>query len=305
MKVAAIAGAAAVVLIGILVWTYSDSLDPHDPEAERRTFKLLPGFEVNLFASEPMIGKPVHMTWDSQGRLWVACSQVYPQVTPGEEPNDKIIVLEDSNDDGRADKSTVFADGLLVPTGLELGDGGVYVANAPDLLFLKDTDGDGKADLRRVVLSGFGTEDNHHAISAWRWGPGGWLYFQEGTFLHAQVETPHGLVRMENGGVFQFRARSMELNVFADYRASNPWGHMFDRWGQSILLDNPQMDRDQRLLHRRLFRRRIEIYRRPQRSSFFCLFQLMCLIARFRSPMSTAGFIERRACLPNWPIFTA
>ncbi|MCH7989377.1 MAG: c-type cytochrome, partial [Planctomycetes bacterium] len=92
-----------------------------------------------------------------------------------------------------------------------------------------------------VVLTGFATEDNHHSISAWRWGPGGWLYFQEGTFMHSQVETPHGVVRLRYGGVFQFRPRTNRLKVFADYRASNPWGHMFDRWGQSVLIDNPRL----------------------------------------------------------------
>ncbi|MAG93624.1 MAG: dehydrogenase [Planctomycetaceae bacterium] len=213
----------------------------HDPEIERKSFHLLPGFECNLFAAEPMLVNPIHMTWDAQGRLWVACSTSYPQIKPGEDPDDQIIVLEDTDDDGRADKSTVFAGGLYVPTGLEMGDGGVYVANAPDLLFLKDTDGDLKADVREVVLTGFATEDNHHSISAWRWGPGGWLYFQEGTFMHSQVETPRGLVRLENGGVFQFRPREMDLRVYADYRASNPWGHMFDRWGQGVLIDNPRL----------------------------------------------------------------
>jgi len=215
--------------------------DLHDLEVERQSFELLPGFEVNLFAAEPMLVNPIHMTWDPEGRLWVACSWSYPQLLPGDEPNDKIIILEDTDGDGRADKSTVFAEGLYVPTGLELGDGGVYVASAPDLLFLKDTDGDGHADHREVVLTGFATEDNHHSISAWRWGPGGWLYFQEGTFLHSQVETPHGTVRLQNGGVFQYRPRQQRLNVFADYRASNPWGHTFDRWGQSILIDNPRL----------------------------------------------------------------
>lgn len=213
----------------------------HSPEIERKSFQMLPGYEVNLFAAEPMLVNPIHMTWDPQGRLWVICSTSYPQVSPGEKPNDQIVILEDTDQDGRADKSTVFADGLYVPTGLELGDGGVYVANAPDLLFLKDTDGDGKADHREVVLTGFATEDNHHSISAWRWGPGGWLYFQEGTFMHTQVETPSGTVRLENGGVFQFHPRSLKLNVFADYRASNPWGHMFDDWGQSFVIDNPRL----------------------------------------------------------------
>lgn len=213
----------------------------HSPEMERKTFEMLPGYEVNLFAAEPMLVNPIHMTWDPQGRLWVICSTSYPQVSPGEKPNDQIVILEDTDHDGKADKSTVFADGLYVPTGLELGDGGVYVANAPDLLFLKDTNGDGKADHREVVLTGFATEDNHHSISAWRWGPGGWLYFQEGTFMHSQVETPYGTVRLENGGVFQFQPRTLKLNVFADYRASNPWGHMFDDWGQSFVIDNPRL----------------------------------------------------------------
>jgi len=213
----------------------------HSPIVEQKTFSMLPGYEVNLFAAEPMLVNPIHMTWDPQGRLWVICTTSYPQVSPGEKPNDQIVILEDTDQDGRADKSTVFADGLYVPTGLELGDGGVYVANAPDLLFLKDTNGDGKADHREVVLTGFATEDNHHSISAWRWGPGGWLYFQEGTFMHSQVETPSGTVRLENGGVFQFHPRTLKLNVFADYRASNPWGHMFDDWGQSFVIDNPRL----------------------------------------------------------------
>jgi len=216
-------------------------IDSHDPEMERQSFQMLKGFEANLWAAEPMLSNPVHMTWDPQGRLWVCCSPTYPHVKPGQTPNDKIIVLEDTDGDGKADKSTVFADGLYVPTGLELGDGGVYVANAPDLLFFKDTDGDLKADVREVVLTGFATEDNHHSISAWRWGPGGWLYFQEGTFMHSQVETPHGVVRLENGGVFQLRPRELKLQVNADYRASNPWGHMFDRWGSGILIDNPNL----------------------------------------------------------------
>ncbi len=213
----------------------------HEPAYERQSLQLLDGLQINLFAAEPMVQKPIQMAWDPEGRLWVCCSVTYPHIRPGEKPRDKIVVLEDTDGDGQADKSTVFADGLYVPTGFELGDGGVYVANPPDLLFLKDTDGDLRADVRKVVLTGFGTEDNHHCISAWRWGPGGWLYFQEGTFLHSQVETPWGVVRLRYGGVFQFRPRELKLRVFADYRASNPWGHAIDRWGQSILIDNPSL----------------------------------------------------------------
>ncbi|MDG1872831.1 MAG: dehydrogenase, partial [Mariniblastus sp.] len=213
----------------------------HDPAVEKENFDLLDGFEINLFAADPMIANPVHMTWGPDGELYVACSWAYPQLKPGEKANDKIIVLEDTNNDGRADKSTVFADGLYLPTGLELANGGVYVAQSPHVLFLKDTDGDGVADIREIALTGFGIEDSHHSNSAWRRGPGGWIYFQEGLFLRTQVETPYGTVRNVNGGVYQFNPRTGELKIFANVSVGNPWGHVFDDWGQSFLVDNPRI----------------------------------------------------------------
>jgi len=213
----------------------------HDPAAEHASFDLLPGYEVNLFAAEPMLANPTHMVWDSRGRLWVTCSWAYPQLKPGQVANDKIIILEDTDGDGRADKSTVFADGLYIPTGLELANGGCYVGQSPDLLFLKDTNGDDVADVREVALTGFGIEDSHHSIHAYRRGPDGWLYFQEGVFLHTQVETQHGMVRNFNGGVYQFNPRSGEFRIFAKVNVGNPWGHVFDRWGQSFLVDNPRV----------------------------------------------------------------
>ncbi|MBL9189650.1 MAG: HEAT repeat domain-containing protein [Opitutaceae bacterium] len=213
----------------------------HDPEVERANLDLLPGYDVNLFAAEPMLANPTHMVWDSRGRLWVTCSWAYPQLKPGAVANDKIIILEDTDGDGRADKSTVFADGLYIPTGLELANGGCYVAQSPDLFFFKDTDGDDVADVKEVALTGFGIEDSHHSIHAYRRGPDGWIYFQEGIFLHTQVETQHGVVRNFNGGVYQFNPRSGELRVFAKINVGNPWGHVFDRWGQSFLVDNPRV----------------------------------------------------------------
>lgn len=217
-------------------------MDNHDPRVERENFELLDGFDVNLFAMEPMIENPVHMVWGPRGRLWVACSWSYPQLKPGKMPDDKIIILEDADGDGTADKSTVFADGLYIPTGLELSNGGVYVAQTPDILFLEDTDGDDVADVREVVLTGFGIEDSHHSISAWRRGPGGWIYFQEGIFLHTQVETPRGMVRNFNGGVYQYKPQTGELRVFANLGVGNPWGHVFDYWGQSFMVDNPRIN---------------------------------------------------------------
>ena len=213
----------------------------HDPASELANFTLMDGFQANLFAAEPMLANPVHMVWDSQGRLWVACSWAYPQLKPGEKADDKIIILEDVDQDGRADKSTVFADGLYLPTGIELANGGCYIAQSPDVFFFKDTNGDDVADYKETVLTGFGIEDSHHSISAWRRGPGGWIYFQEGIFLHAQVETQYGVVRNFNGGVYQFNPRTQKLQMFVRGTGGNPWGHVFDRWGQSFMVNNPRI----------------------------------------------------------------
>lgn len=218
-----------------------DLMNNHDPDSQLENFDLLPGYEANLFAADPMFANPVHMHWDSRGRLWVACSWAYPQLKPGEVANDKIIILEDTDDDGVADKSTVFAEGLYLPTGIELANGGCFVAQSPDVFFLKDTDGDDVADVKELVLTGFGIEDSHHSISAWRRGPGGWIYFQEGIFLHTQVETQKGVVRNFNGGVYQFNPRTQELRMFCRGTGGNPWGHVFDRWGQSFMVNNPRI----------------------------------------------------------------
>jgi putative heme-binding domain-containing protein len=209
--------------------------DP-DPELERRSFRVAPGFEVNLFASDPLLAKPIHMNFDAAGRLWVACSESYPQIKPGRKANDKVVVLEDRKGTGKADKVTVFADGLLMPTGIEPGDGGVYVGASTELLHLADTDGDGRADRTRVVLSGFGTEDTHHMIHTLRWGPDGLLYFNQSIYIHSHVETPRGVRRLEGGGIWQFRPETQELDVFVR-GFWNTWGHDFDDWGQSFITD--------------------------------------------------------------------
>ena len=209
--------------------------DP-DPELERQSFQLAEGLEVNLYAADPLLAKPIHINFDAQGRLWVASSEVYPQVKPGQTANDKILVLEDVDGDGRAEKTSVFADGLLIPTGVEPGDGGVYVANSTELLHLRDTDGDGRADQRRVMLSGFGTEDTHHILHTLRWAPDGMLYFNQSIYIHSHIETPYGVRRLNSGGIWQFRPESMQLEVFTR-GLCNPWGHIFDAWGQSFATD--------------------------------------------------------------------
>ncbi len=204
---------------------------------ELKAFDIDPRFEVNLFAGEeefPDLAAPIQMRWDSRGRLWVSCSTTYPHVYPGAEPNDKIIILEDTNADGRADKSTVFADDLHIPLSFEFGDGGVYVSEQPDLTFLKDTDGDDKADVRQVVYTGFGTEDSHHSLHDFVWTPDGDLIFRESIFHHTQVETPYGPVRQQNSGWFKYEPAQHRLSSFGTYHSTNPWGVTFDDWGQHV-----------------------------------------------------------------------
>ncbi|HTU24240.1 MAG TPA: PVC-type heme-binding CxxCH protein [Pirellulales bacterium] len=212
-----------------------DIPDP-DPDVERSALELADGFEINLFAADPLLAKPIQIAFDPEGRLWVASSETYPQVKPGQASDDKILVLADEDGDGRADKTTIFARGLLIPTGIEPGDGGVYVANSTELVFLSDTDGDGAADSRRIVLSGFGTEDTHHLLHAFRWGPDGCLYMNQSVYIHSHLETPWGVRRLNAGGIWQLRPETLQLDVFARGLV-NPWGHAFDRWGQSFATD--------------------------------------------------------------------
>jgi len=207
------------------------------PADELKAFKIDPRFEVNLFASEeqfPEIANPIQIRWDARGRLWVSTSITYPHIYPGNEPKDRIVILEDTDFDGRADKSTIFADNLHVPLSFELGDGGVYVSEQPELTFLKDTDGDDRADQRKVVFSGFGTEDSHHALHDFVWSPDGDLVFRESIFHHSQVETPYGPVRQQNSGWFRYTPRNEKLISFGSYPSTNPWGVTFDDWGRHV-----------------------------------------------------------------------
>ena len=145
------------------------------------------GFEPRLFAAEPEIFKPICMTWDHRGRLWIAESTDYPNTKRRDGPGrDRISILEDTDNDGRADSFKVFAEGLNIPTSLLCHDGGVIVLAAPDTLFLKDTDGDGKADLRKVLFTGWGIGDTHagpsnlrQGLDNWIWGIVGYSAFRE------------------------------------------------------------------------------------------------------------------------------
>ncbi len=208
------------------------------PEEARQRFHVPPGFEVRLFAAEPDVINPVAMTWDARGRLWVLELYEFPNGAPkGAKPRDRIKILEDTDGDGRADKVTIFADGLNLATGLQLGNGGVYVGQAPDLLFLQDTDGDDKADTRTTLLTGFGLQDRHELLNSFTWGPDGLLYLTHGVFTQSDVRDPSSpgapVVKM-NAAVARFNPRSRRLEVYAD-GTSNPWGVDFDRAGNAFV----------------------------------------------------------------------
>ncbi len=234
-----------------------------------------PGYEVRCFAHEPMVQNPVAMTWDHRGRLWIVEAYEYPEGTPlpvekrpfgGEAkdsfyqavppkcqakdnptehdhdshpgiPRDRVIILEDADNDGVADKRTVFVEGLDLASAIVCGDDGIYIGQQPHLLHFKDTDGDDHADEWRVCLTGFGRQDTHELLNSFCWGPDGWLYMTHGVFTHSKVRRPG---EPENKG-FKFDAGigrckplTGEFEVFAD-GTSNPWGCDYDAAGNFFI----------------------------------------------------------------------
>ncbi len=210
---------------------------PQSPEEELASFQIMDGFAVNLFASEADgIIKPIQMRWDERGRLWVACAVSYPQIKPGEKANDYVLVCEDTDGDGKADKFHKFVEGLFMPAGLELGDGGLYVAQGTELLHFKDTDGDDKADTKRIVLGGFGTADSHQMINCINWGFGGELWFTQGHHIYSRVETPYGVETLNRAGVWRYRPRTGHLDPFFQWSSAgaNCWGVTTTEYGQAF-----------------------------------------------------------------------
>jgi glucose/arabinose dehydrogenase/lysophospholipase L1-like esterase len=206
-----------------------------------RTMKVPDGAKVELFASErefPELVNPVQMAFDTKGRLWVASWKSYPHWQPKTPMDDKLLILEDTDGDGKADRSTVFAGDLTNPTGFEFWNGGVLLAQPPNLVFLKDTDGDDHYDTREIVLHGFDTADTHHSINSFTFDPGGALYMREGIFHRTQVETPWGpVLRQADGGVYRFEPKTWKLETYVPMNFPNPHGHVFDRWGRDIIFD--------------------------------------------------------------------
>ncbi len=200
---------------------------------------LADGFELNVFASEeqfPEIANPVQMAVDTKGRLWVAAWPTYPKWEPLKEMNDALVILPDENRDGVADKAITFAK-VHNPTGFEFWNGGVIVASAPDLIFLKDTDGDDVADVRIRIMQGIDSADTHHAANNLIFGPDGHIYYQRGVFHVSNVETPwQGPQQHGNSAMYRFNPRTHEYSLHAN-NSPNPHGISFDYWGYHYATD--------------------------------------------------------------------
>ena len=207
---------------------------------------VAPGYKIELFASEREfadLANPVQLSFDNQGRLWVATMPSYPHYRPGDDkPDDKLIILEDTDGDGKADTQTTWADGLHLPVGFEFAPEGVYVSQGTNLVLLTDTDGDDKADTQEIILSGFDDHDTHHVISAFCADPSGAIYMAEGVFLHTNVETAYGPVRGTNGGFFRYNPQRRHLERTAQLSIPNPWGIAFDEWGQNFFAETSGPD---------------------------------------------------------------
>ena len=193
--------------------------------------KVPPGFTVELVAGEPDIVNPVAMTIDERGRFWITESLEYPRKSAGP-GKDRVKILEDTDGDGKADKFTIFADGLNIPSGIAVGQGGVWVANSPDILCLKDADGDGKADSSEVVVTGFGRDDTHELPNSLTWGPDGWLYGWNGVFNPAHV-VYRGKTYDFTCAIFRIHPETRDFEVWCE-GTSNPWGIAFDTEGSTF-----------------------------------------------------------------------
>ncbi len=198
-----------------------------------------PDFKVTVFASEdkfPEIANPVAMQVDTKGRMWVASWADYPKWEPMKPMNDRIVTLTDENGDGTADKATTFAY-VTNPTGFEFWNGGVVVVSAPDILFLKDTNGDGVADVRYRMLGGLGSDDTHHTANNLVLGPDGNIYYQRGIFILENIETPwRKSAESGESGLYRFNPRTFDFSLVVG-NTPNPHGISFDKWGNQFISD--------------------------------------------------------------------
>lgn len=212
----------------------TDWSDSFAPQAAARSMEVPDGFHVDLIASEPDLVQPIAMSFDARGRIWVVEANTYPQRVKGQKGKDSILILEDTNGDGSFDSRKVFAEGLNLVSGIEIGFGGVWVGAAPYLLFFPDANGDDIPDGDpEILLDGWGYEDTHETLNSFTWGPDGWLYGCHGVFTHSNVGkpgTPKDQREPLNAGIWRYHPTRHEFEVFA-HGISNPWGLDFDENG--------------------------------------------------------------------------
>jgi azurin/glucose/arabinose dehydrogenase len=202
--------------------------------------KLAAGCKAELVASEesfPELVNPVQMNFDTKGRLWVAVWPNYPETTPTTKVFDKLLVIDLDPKTGKAAKISTFADGLNCPTGFQFHKDGVLVMQSPDLWFLRDSDGDGKADTRERVLHGLDAADSHHETNSMCLEPGGAVYLSDGVFHRSNVETFDGPVRNSDGAIYRYEPNTGKFMRHAPYGFANPHGRVFDYWGNDLITD--------------------------------------------------------------------
>lgn len=197
------------------------------------------GFEVSLFADEaqfPQLVNPVQMQFDTKGRLWAAIWPTYPTWEPLKEMKDALVIVHDDDQDGKADRVTEFAR-VQNPLGFEFWNGGVIVTCAPEIIFLKDTDGDDVADVRTIMLQGLDSSDTHHAANNLIYGPDGAIYWQSGVFMQHNHEHPWGpSLQTAASAMYRFDPRRFTISLHAN-NSPNPHGIAFDHWGYQYATD--------------------------------------------------------------------
>jgi putative membrane-bound dehydrogenase-like protein len=221
-----------------------ETAQPPSAEEALKRFDLPAGFTATLFASEPEVQNPIAMTWDGRGRLWIAENYTYAerQTRFDLSMRDRVLILEDTDHDGKADKRTVFTDKVSVLTSVEVGRGGIWLMCPPQLLFLPDANGDDVPDGEPVVvLDGFTVaEANYHNFAnGLRWGPDGWLYGRVGHSCPGRVGVP-GTPDAERipmkGGLWRFHPQRKVFEMVT-HGTTNPWGHDWDRHGELFFIN--------------------------------------------------------------------
>ena len=203
------------------------------PQDELAGFHVPPGFEIRLFASEPQIAKPLNLAVDDSGRVWMTQTTAYPKpAANGASPTDAVMVLEDTNQDGHADRVTTFAAGLNIPIGVLPYGEGCICFSIPNIYYLRDTDFDGVCDQRDVLLGPFDTSrDTHGMVNALRDGGDGWIYACHGFNNRSLVAGTDGHeVRLESGNTFRFRPDGSRIEQVTQGQV-NPFGMTRDEWG--------------------------------------------------------------------------